>query len=49
MNQIHHYETSEIRDDQDRQILPPNLIVDANFKIDGTVHKFPNIKVYIKI
>ena len=34
---LHHYETSEIRDDQDRQILPPNLIVDANFKIDGTI------------
>ena len=36
MNEIHHYETFEIRDDKDRQILPPNLIVDADFKIDGT-------------
>ena len=45
MNQIHHYETSEIRDDQDRQILPPNLIVDANFKIDGTVHKLSLIHI----
>ena len=26
MNKIHHYETFEIRDEQRRQILPPNLI-----------------------
>ena len=42
MNAIKYYETFEIRDEQDRQILPPNLIVDADFKIDGTSHKFPN-------
>ena len=35
MNKIHHYETFEIRDEQARQILPPNLIVDKDFKIDG--------------
>ena len=46
MNQIHHYETFEIRDEQNRQILPPNLIVDANFKIDGTIHKYPNTTRY---
>ena len=46
MNQIHHYETFEIRDEQDHQILPPNLIVDANFKIDGTIHKFPSTTTY---
>ena len=46
MNQIHHYETFEIRDEQDHQILPPNLIVDANFKIDGTIHKYPNTTRY---
>ena len=39
MNKIHHYETFEIRDEQARQILPPNLIVDKDFKIDGTSHK----------
>ena len=27
-------------------ILPPNLIVDANFKIDGTIHKFPSTTRY---
>ena len=46
MNQIHHYETFEIRDEQNHQILPPNLIVDANFKIDGTIHKYPNTTTY---
>ena len=46
MNQVHHYETFEIRDEQNRQILPPNLIVDANFKIDGTIHKYPNTTRY---
>ena len=46
MNKIKYYETFEIRDEQDRQILPPNLIVDADFKIDGTSHKFPNTTRY---
>tara|TARA_B100001778_G_scaffold327624_1_gene325980 strand:- start:888 stop:1616 length:729 start_codon:yes stop_codon:yes gene_type:complete len=46
MNKIHHYETFEIRDEQARQILPPNLIVDKDFKIDGTNHKYPNTTRY---
>ena len=46
MNKIHHYETFEIRDDQARQILPPDLIVDKDFKIDGTAHKFPSSTRY---
>ena len=46
MNANHHYETFEIRDEQGHQILPPNLIVDANFKIDGTIHKYPNTTTY---
>ena len=46
MSQIRHYETFEIRDEQNRQILPPNLIVDENFKIDGTIHKYPNTTRY---
>ena len=46
MNEIHHYETFEIRDDQARQILPPDLIVDKDFKIDGTAHKFPSSTRY---
>ena len=46
MNEIRYYETFEIRDEQDRQILPPDLIVDADFKIDGTAHKFPSSTRY---
>ena len=46
MNTIHHYETFEIRDDKNRLILPPNLIVDVDFKIDGTAHKFPSSTRY---
>ena len=42
MNKIHHYETFEIRDDQARQILPPNLIVDKDFTIDGSSLRFGN-------
>ena len=48
MNEIKYYETFEIRDDKDRQILPPNLIVDADFKIDGTIHKFPSTKYTLR-
>tara|TARA_Y100000052_G_C2934423_1_gene76472 strand:- start:76 stop:798 length:723 start_codon:yes stop_codon:yes gene_type:complete len=36
MNEIHHYETYEIKDSENRQILPPNLIVDDTFKLDGS-------------
>ena len=46
MNEIHHYETYEIRDNNNRLILPPDLKVDADFKIDGTAHKFPSSTRY---
>ena len=37
MNEPHHYETYEIRDtEKNRQILPPKLIVDKDFRIDGS-------------
>ena len=36
MMNIRYYETFEIKDDQNRQILPPNLIVDADFKMYGS-------------
>ena len=36
MNEVHHYKTYEIKDSLGRQILPPNLIVDDKFKIDGS-------------
>ncbi len=44
MNKIHHYETFEIKDDQGRQILPPNLIVDDKFKIYGSVAQAGSVK-----
>ena len=40
MNKVHHYETFEIKDSSNRQILPPNLIVDDTFKIDGSSARF---------
>ena len=45
----HHYETFEIRDDKNRLILPPKLIVDEDFKIDGTSSKFPSTTRYTLI
>tara|TARA_Y200000002_G_scaffold270326_1_gene224943 strand:- start:42 stop:767 length:726 start_codon:yes stop_codon:yes gene_type:complete len=36
MMKVRYYETFEIKDDQNRQILPPNLIVDADFKMYGS-------------
>tara|TARA_B100001093_G_scaffold513705_1_gene586175 strand:+ start:1197 stop:1919 length:723 start_codon:yes stop_codon:yes gene_type:complete len=40
MNEIHHYETYEIKDNKGRQILPPNLIIDEHFKLDGSALRF---------
>ena len=40
MFENHHYETFEIKDDKGRQILPPDLIVDKNFKMDGSALRF---------
>lgn len=33
INNVHHYETTEIRDSQNRLILPSGKVVDADFKI----------------
>ena len=49
MNEIHHYETFEIKDERGRLILPSNLIVDKDFKIDGTSSKYPNTTRYTLI
>ena len=40
MFENHHYETFEIKDDKGRQILPPELIVDKDFKMDGSALRF---------
>lgn len=33
LNDIHHYETTEVRDSQDKLILPAGKVVDSDFKI----------------
>lgn len=33
LNEVHHYETTEIKDSKGRLILPKNNIVDSNFKV----------------
>jgi hypothetical protein len=42
LNAIHHYETKEVRDSEDRLILPAGQVVDADFKVsyydDGNVY-----------
>lgn len=42
LNSIHHYETTEVRDSQDRLILPAGKIVDSNF----TISYLDNGKIY---
>ena len=48
MTSIHHYETLEIVDDKGRLILPPNLTVDGDFKISGTINKYPSTRYTLK-
>ena len=48
MNEIKYYETFEVIDNNNRLILPPDLIVDADFKMDGTSHKFPVQQLTLK-
>ena len=48
MKSIHHYETLEIVDDKGRLILPPDLIVDGDFKIPGTINKYPSTRYTLK-
>ena len=42
MNKIKHYVTQEIVDSQNRQILPPDIIVDEEFKLDGSSLRYQN-------
>jgi hypothetical protein len=41
INDVHHYETFEIRDDKNRLILPAGKVVDSSFKIDGPGNVWP--------
>lgn len=42
LNNIHHYETKEVKDSQDKLILPAGKVVDSNF----TISYFDDEKVY---
>ena len=42
LNAIHHYETKEVRDSQDRLILPASKVVDVDF----TISYYDNEKLY---
>tara|TARA_B100001094_G_scaffold310472_1_gene345117 strand:- start:96 stop:800 length:705 start_codon:yes stop_codon:yes gene_type:complete len=35
LNEIHHYETIEVKDEKDRLIMPKGAVVDANYQLDG--------------
>ena len=35
LNEIHHYETIEVRDEKDRLIMPKGKVVDSNYQLDG--------------
>ncbi len=46
LNEVHHYETTEVRDSQDRLILPAGKVVDENFTVsyydNGILHTNDN-------
>ena len=44
MNAIKYYETFEIVDNQGRQLLPPNLIVDVDFKFPGSITQAGSVR-----
>tara|TARA_B100000214_G_scaffold255221_1_gene187958 strand:- start:306 stop:1061 length:756 start_codon:yes stop_codon:yes gene_type:complete len=45
MGEIHHYETLEVRDENNRLILPAGQIVDSTFTIDGPSTKYNGLGV----
>lgn len=54
LNDIHHYETVEVKDSQDRLILPAGKVVDSNFTIsylnEGNIYSNnQNIKNYTNV
>ena len=40
MHEIHHYETLEVRDENNCLILPEGQVVDKDFKIDGPAARY---------
>jgi len=49
LNNIHHYETTEVRDSQDRLILPAGKVVDSNFTIQNPNNVLQSINPVVGI
>ena len=44
LNEVKYHETFEIVDNQGRQLLPPNLIVDVDFKFPGSITQAGSVR-----
>lgn len=49
LNNIHHYETTEVKDSEDRIILPAGKIVDNNFTIPNPENKLATLNPVVGI
>jgi len=49
LNNIHHYETTEVKDSEDRLILPAGKIVDNNFTIPNPSNKLATLNPVVGI
>lgn len=49
LNDVHHYETTEVKDSQDRLILPAGKIVDSNFTIPNPDNNLATLNPVIGI
>lgn len=49
LNDIHHYETTEVRDSQDRLILPAGKIVDSDFTIPNPENSLATLNPVIAV
>lgn len=49
LNDVHHYETTEVRDSKDRLILPAGQVVDSNFTIPSPENPLFNLNPVIGI
>ena len=49
LNNIHHYETTEVKDSQNRTILPAGKVVDSNFTIPNPNNKLATLNPVVGI
>jgi len=49
LNNIHHYETTEVKDSEGRIILPAGKIVDSNFTIPNPINKLATLNPVVGI